>query len=207
MTLTLTCECPDALQAAGRPALPHQLWQAAAAGLESWGVLGWRHQTHWYGQTHKHDRKPKSTVDIYIISHVLQSNGTKTIQTSGRTRTRTKMKSEANWKKWRRLFVSDQQIGSWSPWKQNTSSWSHWLIHWSDFSHLHIVWTCKHTLWKCVEPAEPFWSGFVKAAAASLFLTSLRSNTDRDRWKTQVEDVAHVSASVLNMPFISHLRL
>lgn len=32
-------------QATGWPPLPHEMWEAAAAWLESWSVLGWRHQT------------------------------------------------------------------------------------------------------------------------------------------------------------------
>lgn len=48
----LTC----ASQAICRVALPHQMWEAAAARLESTGVLGWRHQTDryasWWGEMH-----------------------------------------------------------------------------------------------------------------------------------------------------------
>lgn len=38
----------SAVQAAGRPAIPHQMWEAAAAWLESSGLLGWRYQTDRY---------------------------------------------------------------------------------------------------------------------------------------------------------------
>lgn len=37
-----------AVQAAGRPAIPHQMWEAAAAWLESSGLLGWRYQADRY---------------------------------------------------------------------------------------------------------------------------------------------------------------
>lgn len=124
------------LQAAGRPAIPHQMWEAAAAWLDSSGVLGWRYQTDRYANANRNTdiiSSEWSTLLIFCFLFIWKWNGTKTTQTSGLTPARIEDQSDTSLKthsRPRRLSVPpDGTVVSTAPWKPsvNVEQWMFYL--------------------------------------------------------------------------------